>query len=158
MTSNEATRFQKIAWILSLLGLVPFVVMAGAMLFAGSNNAVIVPSLNFFKTYSAVVLCFMGGIRWGLSLNQEDGDSAPFSLVASIIPAMVAGVVILLPDTYNQLMLMILLLCYCALGAWDSLSANARKLPKWYGKLRIYLTLLVAASHIAVFLAIGGAF
>lgn len=157
MTHEERTsRFQKTAWILAFAGLIPFVLIPVTMLFINQDNALVAPAFNFFRTYSAIILSFLGGVRWGYSLRNEIDEPENFILTISVLPALVAWATLLMPQNYNVMTLMILLLAFCAHGAWDSLSASADKLPKWFSKLRVTITLIVALCHVAVFFVIGG--
>lgn len=157
MNEDGLSAFKKIAWGLAFAGLIPFVLIAIGLLFVGHENAMAKPAFNFFRTYSAIILSFLGGIRWGYSLREDLYKYESGTLIVSVVPALVAWATLIIPQDSNAITLMILLLAFCAHGAWDSLSASAEKLPKWFSKLRITITLIVAACHVCVFFAIGTA-
>jgi hypothetical protein len=58
-------------WVIALLGLTPFPVSAAVYVWGPSDLAG--PALTLMLTWSAVMLGFLGGIRWGL----ESGRAAP---------------------------------------------------------------------------------
>ncbi len=63
-----------LAILLSLLGLVPFVVCGlGAL---GADAAMAARMVSALIGYAAVVLGFIGGIRWGFELQSAQADPA----------------------------------------------------------------------------------
>lgn len=58
-------------WVIALLGLAPFPISASAYVYGPAD--VTGPALTVLLTWSAVVLGFLGGIRWGL----ESARAAP---------------------------------------------------------------------------------
>lgn len=137
----------RVAWILAVAGFVPFALLTFAIMAGGQSNPLSLSMLDLFKIWSAVVLSFLGGIRWGMAMAGETGSWR--ILAASTLAAVVGWFALMLPDRFG---ILVLLLAFCAHGAWDSFSANAGQAPAWYGKLRITLTFLVAAAHVIVFL------
>lgn len=148
-------RQRRLAWVLALCGLIPFALAAVGLVVLGAGNPLAGPLTDAFTTYGAVILSFLGGIRWGAAIrhgNPEE-ETAPdnMALVASVVPALAGWAALFLTGTAS---IALLLLAFCAQGAWDSLSASSDRLPAWMSSLRITLTLSVAACHIAVLLAI----
>lgn len=151
---DQFARQKKFAWILGLSGLVPFVACALVLLILGMDNPLSEPVVSVFRAYSVVILSFLGGIRWGHALiraNDEISAHQISPLIGSVIPSLIAWMTVFFS---NEPALAILLLAFCAQGAWDSLSANVAQLPKWFAPLRMVLTAIVAATHIIVFLVI----
>lgn len=143
---------RKWAWALGLSGLIPFVACALVAVALGNANPLTGPAVEIFRSYSVVILSFLGGIRWGHALlRRHDDVTVPerWTLLWSVVPSLVAWTTVFLED---QLAVGVLLIAFCAQGAWDSFSANADRLPKWFAPLRMVLTAIVAATHIAVFL------
>ncbi|MCB1461461.1 MAG: DUF3429 domain-containing protein [Nitratireductor sp.] len=142
-------RGRRAARVLGAASLIPFVAMVVAMLATGGHSVWSAVVIDGFKTWSVVALCFLGGIRWGLALRAESASSAPYILAA--LPAAIGWAALFTPD---EIAIGILLLAHCAQGAWDSLSAQRGFAPSWFGDMRIVWTLLAAAAHIAIFVAI----
>jgi Protein of unknown function (DUF3429) len=105
--------------------------------------------VDAFRTYGAIILSFLGGVRWGLALREQPVPAK--DLLFSVLPAIAAWFSLFLTAPAS---IAILLLGFCAQGAWDSLSMHAGKGPQWYAQLRITLTLIVALAHGIVIAAI----
>lgn len=139
-TVNKA---RQIAWMLALAGFAPFAFLALALLFSGKTSPLHTLFLDGFRTYSAIILSFLGGIRWGMALRDDPVDHR--SMAISVAPSIVGWLALFLAAPIG---LPILLVAYCAQGAWDSFSIHAGKAPAWFAGLRITLTLLVALAHL----------
>ncbi len=142
---NERTT----AWLLALAGYLPFIAIAVTLLLTGKTHPFQPVLVDAFRTYGAIILSFLGGVRWGLALRDQPVSAE--ELVFSVIPAIAAWFSLFLPAPAS---IAILLLGFCAQGAWDSLSMHAGKGPQWYAQLRITLTLIVALAHGIVIAAI----
>lgn len=155
MEIQPADKNKQMAWYLSIIALVPFVLIALAMFLLDRSNSAIDPLFSMFRIYSALTLSFLGGIRWGYIMRLDNEFIETKSLVLSILPILFAWFALLTPQEYAPISLLVFLLSYCALGAWDSLAGNNDRLPIWYSSLRIKMTLAVALCHIAVFFVVG---
>jgi hypothetical protein len=142
---NERTT----AWVLSLAGYLPFVAIAAALLLLGKIHPFQTVLVDAFRTYGAIILSFLGGVRWGLAIRTQPVPVK--DIVFSVVPAIAAWFSLFLTAPVS---VAVLLLCFCAQGAWDSLSVQAGRAPQWYGPLRITLTLIVALAHGVVVAAI----
>jgi hypothetical protein len=133
---------RRLAWALALAGYLPFLFLAAALLLAGKTHPFGTVLADAFRTYGAIILSFLGGIRWGLALA---GRPAPVrDLAFSVLPALLAWFSLFFQPVVS---VAVLLLGFCAQGAWDSLSIHAGRAPHWFASLRITLTLLVALAH-----------
>ena len=139
---NSVPRF---AWILSLAGFIPFGAIAISIFFLGASHPATATVTEYFQIWSAIILSFLGGIRWGLAVAAEPYDQR--SLLIFVVPSILGWFAIFLPDLLSVLCLLFL---FCAHGAWDSISVNQGKAPVWFGSIRIVLTFLVAAAHLIV--------
>lgn len=87
-------------WTIALLALAPFPIAAAAYGFGGPDVAR--PGLTIAMTWSAVVLAFLGGVRWGL----ETGLAVPrwHRLAISVISPLAAWTLLLarhrIPDSW----------------------------------------------------------
>ena len=76
-----------------------------------------------------------------MAMTRE--DRSRYAMVWPVLPAIFGWVALFLPQAGAVLGLLV---AYCAMGAWDSLSAQAGAAPAWFGHLRILLTLAVAVT------------
>lgn len=131
----------KTAGWLGYLGLLPFVVQTLAVVFGpNGENSLAHHAAVGVASYAAVILSFLGGITWGLTVNNQTLASVQGSreLIYSMLPALGAWAAILLPTT--------LTLWFCAIGfivtfAHDSRTARLHALPPWFLRLRLHLSL-----------------
>jgi hypothetical protein len=147
--SNASGRIPAAAAWLGGLGLIPFVAMT-LVLVAGGPALPFAPGLALIG-YGAVILSFLGGIHWGVALRPTvdlHNDSSPIavSLVFGVIPSIIGWIALLLP-----LATATALLCAgFALQLWLDLRTIAQgRLPAWFARLRIILTVIVMLSLIA---------
>jgi len=109
-------------------------------------NAGVVVAL---KVYSAVVLSFIGGIRWGVAIvRNEGGEAENETLVFAAAPALFGWFAFFLGEPWS---FAVFAVAFAATGWWDSRSAGNRGLPGWFGRLRLLLTALVLVTMIAAF-------
>ncbi len=154
-TSSDASKtFQRTAWWLGLAGLIPFVAAPLVLFAIDIDNPLADPIINAFRGYGIAILSFLGGIRWGTALGAENHQHRydSLSLVLSVIPSLIAWCTIFMSPAAA---IITLLIGFCAQGAWDKWSGQVGKFPAWFLSLRITLTLVVALSHILVFLVMG---
>ena len=139
--SNPSTSFRRTAFTLSAAGAIPFIglVVAMASLEAPTNST----AGLWLQTYSAVILSFLGGIRWGMAVATPAASPAP--LVFSVLPALAGWAIlpfaiILMPGENWYL-------GYAGLFAlqliWDW---NSRSVPQWFREIRLLISLVVIAS------------
>ncbi len=132
MSGNETT-----AKALGYAGLIPFVVFSiGAWVrLPYVDNAIPV-----LVAYAAVILAFMGAVHWGIALSSAKSGRSPY-YIASVVPALVAWLALLMPESYA---IPVLLTAFIVLLAYDSAVTKPQQFPEWYVPLRIKLTLVVA--------------
>lgn len=143
---------RRLAHVLGIAGLLPFVACTVLLLVLGRHNALAGPVIEVFTSYSVVVLSFLGGIRWGYALlPARDGETPVHAqlLAWSVLPPLIAWAAVFMS---HPAALALLLIAYCAQGVWDSFSAHTGGLPRWTAPLRIMLTVAVAICHAIVFL------
>ena len=121
---------------LGLAGLLPFWL---PLLVQGTRGELHAPShgLLIQMGYAAVILSFLGGIRWGAALKLPRGPLQATLFVLSVLPALAGFVALLLPATVG---LILLIGGYLVQGVWDVQSAQRGELPAWYASLRALLT------------------
>lgn len=139
---------KRLSWGLSLAGFLPMIGFAGSLYVLGSEHVLSESLTQMFKTWSIIILSFLGGIRWGMAVTNA--DEKPWVLLAAIVPSAIGWMTLFMGEPLSFL---ILLVAYCAQGAWDSLSINAGAAPRWFGQIRIWLTLLVVGAHLLAILS-----
>jgi Protein of unknown function (DUF3429) len=144
MPANEKPALA--AWALGLAGAVPFVATAVGYC-AGPENLRGPMSLALL-TYAAVILSFLGGVRWGMECIRHHPPRA-LTLGLSVLPSLAAWGLLIgaiwMPVSWQLGGLIAVLL---AQWLWDTGSAET---PPWYGPLRTTLTLIAGVSMAFVF-------
>ncbi|MDX2290558.1 MAG: DUF3429 domain-containing protein [Hyphomicrobiaceae bacterium] len=139
----EATVPAAALW-LGWLGVMPFAALplAGALgidvPFAGWRWALVV--------YGAVILSFMGGARWGLAMAEAGRNNSALlarRLAISVTPALWAWATVLVGGATAH-SLLALIAGFALLLAYDLVGARDGSAPRWYGVLRLRLTVAVA--------------
>lgn len=124
------------ALALGLAGLIPFV--AGAI-------ALWVPlpllgpedGLRLLVVYGAIILSFLGGIRWGTAIGPYDGARQTREFGLSVLGSLAGLAAVFLPPTAG---VTLLIAGFLVQALWDVTSAEAGRLPMWFGRLRMLLT------------------
>lgn len=122
--------------------------LTGAIPFAAGDVAVIFPELwpdltmvadHAVKTYGAVILSFLGGVRWGLGMQKHREDRSR-TLALSVVPALFGWFALFLDGAWPILALAAALGLQ---GIWDVRTTVSDRAPPWYPRLRVILTVLV---------------
>ncbi len=123
-----------VTWVYGGLGLIPF--------FGGAVAAVLLPGLPRIVAqleliaYGALILSFLGGGRWGLEIGR--GPVRAVVISASMLPTIVAFLLLIAMGVPSPWRLVGLSLAFVAQWAWDVRSSDT---PPWYPSLRHLLTL-----------------
>jgi ABC-type molybdate transport system permease subunit len=140
----DENRIPPTALILSLLGALPLFLCSFSL-----ATGFVVPLINdpslALVTYCAIILSFLGGVRWGYALRIIDPVLQKRALIISVIPAIVAWVLVLPPTLMGFIAMPILFLL---MGFLDDRLPNIGA-PLWYRKLRRLMTALVVMTLIA---------
>ncbi len=134
--------------LLGLGGLVPFVACV-FVIWTGVTLPLIDDPARAMVAYGAVILSFLGGVRWGFALRIADTGLQARAFCVSVAPSVAAWFTLLGPTMMALAVLPVMILL---LGFADE------KLPKigvpvWYRKLRRGLT---AAVVLACLVAVAG--
>ena len=116
---------------LGYMGLSPF--LAGAVWVITPGLPLKAIALEALILYGAVILSFLGGVRWGLAIAKMNTKLAR-PLIFSVIPSLLGWVAALLEPRAG---LLILALAFSSLYVADSRLSLA---PDWYKSLRLPLT------------------
>ncbi len=149
MTSPEiaSRRLAPISFALGLAGLAPFILMTIALFLIadGSLRAFVAHGL---AAYAAIILSFLGGVRYGAALAGE--ATGALNLVTAAVPAVLGWIfVIARPDVA----LLGLAVLHVLLGALD-LFGGKGSLPQWYRAQRPWLGVPVGATLLIAYLVL----
>ena len=123
------------ALALGLGGLVPFAAAALAAWLPHAGLAAM--ALAALGAYGAVILSFLGGVRWGVELFDPGALARWTPLGLSVLPSLVAWVALLAPPAP---MLGLLAAGLVVQYGLDRAAVRDGTLPDWYGRLRTILT------------------
>lgn len=173
-----ASRAQAIplpALVLGIGGLIPFVVPAATLCFphwgsqlletiwqssspaTAESQAQKIESLRRLASlslgaYGAVILSFLGGVRWGNLLTNKTRLRQWGPLSLSVVPSLIAWPALLLPATWMLSLLAAGLVLQYAL---DVEALRRKELPAWFGRLRLILTTGAVVSLLVGLLAVA---
>ena len=150
MESPATTRIPLSALGLGLGGLLPFFLLS-ALLHVSPQ-----PDLKFFfgrslVAYSAVILSFLGGTRWGLALRAVEGRKQALHLVVAVLPSIAAW---LLSTARVDTAIAGFAILFAILGLADVLTLKSLLAPAWYGRLRTVLSVMVVISLVSAMFAV----
>ncbi len=136
--------------ILALAGALPFVALSVAVSFHLFPNIKAVSAV--LLTYAAVIISFLGGIHWGIAVVRyaDDRKIASWLIAESVSTSLIAWGILLMGDTFTQLLVLTLL--YTFVWAIDSMLYSADMIPLWFFDLRCIITPVVMVSlYVAYF-------
>ena len=135
--------------ILALVGLVPFGVLTFWLYGIAPDHPWRQGTITLLTGYSAIVLSFLGGIRWGLAILARTGEHRR-DLILSAVPPLIGWMALVAPP---PLVFVFLAVAFAAQGAWDSLTLPPGAAPDWFRRKRIQMTILVVAAMVLAFVA-----
>lgn len=124
------------AW-LGGLGLLPFV--AGAALVIYPPVSAPLDWQFAVRVYGALILSFLGGVRFGFAVIDDNQRRQGGALFFAVLPAVVAWIAMVLPAGLG---IMLLMGGFFLLGLVDTFALRTGVKP-WYGRLRLRLTVVV---------------
>lgn len=146
-----ATSADRAAVRLGMLGALPFLILSLWLAGIAGDHPWRPATIALLTQYSAVVLSFLGGIRWGLAMRQTD-SARTLDMVMTILPPLAAWASLSVPLPYT---FAALAAAFAAHGAWDAFAVHSGAAPRWYGRLRGALTAIVVAALVLAFFATG---
>ncbi|MFN7056436.1 DUF3429 domain-containing protein [Hyphomonas sp.] len=143
--------------LLTLAGLVPFVAPAALMWMSGSQPIRTAQAALVLIVYGAIILSFLGGVRWGAEINAQGSGGIPRGgLMYLSVLGSLAGWGLVLWAVLGQLGWPVFAAAagaHLVHMAWD---ANGAGMPFWYRRLRLFagsgaaLSLAAAAAAYAL--------
>ena len=132
--------------IIGLLGLIPYGLPI--MEKNGLVDFFEIKILDLTIWYGITILCFLSGIYWGLSINNNIKDNLKFNYLLpalSIIPFVFALLAVIVSNYLNIIFLVIgFLICQIL----DEILFQYKVYLNWYILLRRFLTVVVVTSMI----------
>lgn len=137
---------------LGLGGLVPFIVLAGALVLGTSLPLVggVDAIRQALMIYAVAILSFLGGVRWGIAMGYSDSKAAIRDFLISVVPAVLGWAAALVAPASGLWMMTV---AFVLLGLYDYGLACRTVVPEWYGRLRLGLSAAVSALLAAAALA-----
>jgi hypothetical protein len=146
MISSATAATVRVGRSLGLAGLTPFIAALLLALLA-RNDAQRALGLQAFVAYAAVILSFLGGIRWGAALTAPS-----FRLLGlAVLPSLLAFGLLLLPPREA---LPLFALGFAVVGGFDVLRRVTPNWPGWFRTLRLQLSVAVVALHLVLIVAL----
>ena len=142
LTTNKTTIPGKAA-VLGYAGVIPFA--AAAALVTLGTASVRPVALDGFLVYAAVILSFLGGIRWGAASIARTGPGR--ELVISVLPSLWSAFFLWWPP--DNLALWGLMTGFILMGLADWFYPGPN-VAAWMRPVRMRLTLAVVACHVVV--------
>ncbi len=137
--------------VLSALVLAPFVVLALWLAGIADDHPWRGPTIDLLKAYAALMLCFVGGMRWGAAAQTaHDQAAAPGDLAAGVL-ALLVGLALWFVAAPHGFALFAV--AFAAQGAWDAFAAHESSTPAWFARARLVATVLTVGAMVVAFLA-----
>ena len=126
--------------VLGLGGLIPFWVLALAVLAGGAAGYGPGRLALALAAYGAIIASFLGGIRWGFAVREGDGG---LRYAISVLPSLLAWAALAAPEPWRLALLGVLVI---VLWPADQALVRAGIAPPWFGRLRMILSLGAGAA------------
>ncbi|MCB1379305.1 MAG: DUF3429 domain-containing protein [Alphaproteobacteria bacterium] len=101
--------------------------------------------------YGAVILSFLGGIRWGVAVGGMAWRRHRLEFALGVLPSLAGVAAVLLPEILG---IALLISAFLMQALWDVMSVESGKLPKWFGTLRTLLTSGAVTALIAMLVSL----
>lgn len=141
----------RLALVLAVAGTVPFIALSAAVALSPETYQPL--ALTALFTYAAVILSFLGGIHWGMSVyhtQEQRADVARPLYLIGIAATLMAWGILFLPEDYLKLLAFAFL--YAVAWGIDSVLHSNKLIPLWYLNLRGIVTPIVVVSmYVAYF-------
>lgn len=133
--------------ILGWSGVLPFALLA-VFIAAAQNVPDAIDPKTALINYAAIILSFMGGVHWGMSIGGKTiggttTSSQAMRLGLSTVPALVGWLATFFPF---DIAVSLLTGAFIVLVVYDIWAATQEWTPSWYPRLRLQLTTAVVAA------------
>ncbi len=140
-----------LAILLSVLGLIPFIVCGLAAL--GPDPGTASRMMSALIAYAAVTLAFAGGVHWGFELQsrQQDTFVERARLGLGVVPPLVGWIALLLPLVVaSWVSLIVLIAAYIGMVLVEHEAGRRELVPPRYLWLRWGFTVVAVAMMVTV--------
>ena len=137
--------WSRIVTLAALAGLAPFIAGLAITIWPSLSPVSEIIFERAMIGYGALILSFLGGVRWGLRMGGGAGSDLTF--VMGIFGAVGGFLTLLLPYMFG---LVILTIGFALQGAWDVWSTGV---PAIYSRLRSMMTWLVCIILVMIIAA-----
>jgi hypothetical protein len=148
--ADKTAQPRTIATRLGYAGLVPAAILALWLFGIPDDHAWRAQTIALLTGYAAVVLSYLGGIRWGIALTGPGEEDTANVFALSVLPALGGWAALFIPPPYSFVLLAV---AFAAHGAWDTLSAQGGAMPDWFARLRMQLTAGIVVTMVVAFAA-----
>ena len=128
--------------LLGIGGLIPFFGLAIWQGVAG-DELLAERLMMGFVFYAASILSFLGGVGWGLAMNETDPVQRGLAFSVSTVPSLIAWAAAFINVQNLAFALTILGAAFLLQSAWDWHLTQIGRAPRWFATLRIGLTVAV---------------
>ena len=147
--SDPAKSIPTTALLLGAGGLIPFFTLSLALALAPDMFGFGERALHMMLvTYGALIASFLGGVRWGNSLNHDQYQTK--EMITAVVPSLVAWAALATPRPFD---LVLLIGLFLAQAVSDIGLVTLGHAPRWYGRLRLALSIGVISSLIVALFA-----
>ena len=140
LSDQKSAHVPQAARALGFAGVLPFAALAVA--YAWSGSGLQEPALAGFIAYSALILSFLGGIRWGVASRSKARQAT--ALAISVLPSLWAFACLAWPREAASVWG--LMFGFLALGWLDTFIPPVGA-AAWMRRLRAELTIAVVLCH-----------
>lgn len=147
MNMTARTSTPGMALLLGLSSGVPFIA-GGALVWLEAPPMRIGLILVATLGYGAIVLSFLGGVRFGVAMSRAGSNAAmSASMLSAGLPALAGWIALLAPPIVGTALL---IAGFLVQALWDVMSVQAGRLPHWYGRLRLGLTFIAVIALLSI--------
>ncbi len=139
--AGAANASMRMAWALSLAGLLPLLV---ACIYAASPAERWLAGAIVFELYAAIILGFLGGMRWGRALALDEEGTR---LIEAVIPGLLGFAALLLVPVWIPLAVA---MTGMGFAIWLRRDAGDAAWSMAFRRLRVVISLAVLGLHLAL--------
>jgi len=145
VVSNLKSLLQAPGWApltLGAAGVIPFCAAPAYMINSGIYCQLL---QNYHMAYGAVILSFVGGVRWGMAVEGRSVQPSWYHFTWSVTPSLIGWSALCMPSATAGYLTLI-----GGLGSACYLDLVEPGYPQWFKGLRIVLTTVAVTSILAV--------